>query len=146
MVKALFDTSVLVAAFVVGHPRHGDCLPYLQRVRDGQIQGFIATHTLAEVYAVLTRLPVSPRISLVVAQRLIEENLREFEAIALMAEDYRAVIVQMANLNLAGGAIYDALIARAAVKAEIEELLTLNPNHFTRLGEEIARLVRVPLS
>lgn len=142
--RILLDTSVLVAAFVLGHPRHQVCIPWLQQVRSGKLQGFIATHTLAEVYAVLTRLPVSPRISPMLAQRLIEENLKEFEAIALTAEDYQEVIAIMTNLKLTGGAIYDALIAKAAVKARVEHLFTLNPDHFTRLGEEIAQIVQVP--
>ncbi len=135
---------MLVAAFEVSHPRHTVCLPWLQQAQTEQIQGLIATHTLAEVYSVLTRLPVRPRISPEVAQRLITENLERFEVITLTTEDYQIVIAQMVNLNLTGGGIYDALIAQAAVKAEVNTLLTLNPNHFTRLGEDIARLVQVP--
>jgi predicted nucleic acid-binding protein len=143
-VRTLFDTSVLVAAFEVSHPRHTVCLPWLQQAQTEQIQGLIATHTLAEVYSVLTRLPVRPRISPELAQRLITENLERFEVIPLTTEDYQMVLAQMVNLNLTGGGIYDALIAQAAVKAEVNTLLTLNPNHFTRLGEDIARLVQVP--
>ncbi len=52
----MFDTSVLVAAFEVSHPRHTVCLPWLQQAQIQQIQGFIAPHTLADVYSVLTRL------------------------------------------------------------------------------------------
>ena len=54
------------------------------------------------------------------------------------------MIAKMVNLNLTGGGIYDALIAQAALKASAGILLTLNPNHFTRLGEEIANLVQIP--
>jgi predicted nucleic acid-binding protein len=143
-VRTLFDTSVLVAAFEVSHPRHTVCLPWLQQAQTEQIQGLIATHTLAELYSVLTRLPVRPRISPELAQRLISENLERFEVIPLTTEDYQMVLAQMVNLNLTGGGIYDALIAQAAVKAEANTLLTLNPNHFTRLGEDMARLVQVP--
>lgn len=50
----------------------------------------------------------------------------------------------MVTLNLPGGGIFDALIAQAALKADVDILLTLNPNHFTRLGEAIAYLVQVP--
>jgi predicted nucleic acid-binding protein len=135
---------VLVAAFEVSHPRHTVCLPWLQQAQTEQIQGLIATHTLAELYSVLTRLPVRPRISPELAQRLISENLERFEVIPLTTEDYQMVLAQMVNLNLTGGGIYDALIAQAAVKAEANTLLTLNPNHFTRLGEDMARLVQVP--
>jgi predicted nucleic acid-binding protein len=116
-VRTLFDTSVLVAAFEVSHPRHTVCLPWLQQAQTEQIHGLIATHTLAELYSVLTRLPVRPRISPELAQRLITENLERFEVIPLTTEDYQMVLAQMVNLNLTGGGIYDALIAQAAVKA-----------------------------
>ncbi|MDY7006477.1 MAG: hypothetical protein SWX82_21790 [Cyanobacteriota bacterium] len=50
----------------------------------------------------------------------------------------------MVTLNLTGGGIYDTLITQVVFKAEVDWLLTLNPNHFIRLGEEIAKLVEVP--
>lgn len=34
--------------------------------------------------------------------------------------------------------IYDALIAQVATKTQADALLTLNPDHFTRLGADIA--------
>jgi predicted nucleic acid-binding protein len=48
----------------------------------------------------------------------------------------------MVSLNLPGGGIYDALIAQAAIKANVDVLLTLNANDFTRLGEDVAQLVQ----
>ena len=60
--KVLFDTSVLVAAFEVSHPRHTACLPWLQQVQEEKIDGYLSTHTFAELYSVLTRLPVRPPI------------------------------------------------------------------------------------
>ena len=142
--KVLFDTSVLVATFEVSHPRHGVCLPWLQRVQVSEIDGYLSTHTFAELYSVLTRLPVRPPISPTIAQRLIDENLNLFVAIPLTADDYQQVIACMVGLNLLGGGIFDALIAQAALKAGVDILLTLNPNHFTRLGQDLAKRVQVP--
>jgi len=144
LVKVLFDTSVLVSAFVVNHPKHGICASWLERAKSREIEGFVATHTLAETYAVSTRIPLSSRISANLAQRLITENLEMFEVVSLDVHDYRAVIANMANLNLIGGSIYDALIAQAALNAGVDILLTLNPKHFNRLGENFARIVQVP--
>jgi predicted nucleic acid-binding protein len=50
----------------------------------------------------------------------------------------------MVALKLPGGGIFDALIAQAALKAKVDILFTLNPNHFTRLGEAIAQITQVP--
>ena len=73
--KILFDTSVLVAAVVQPHPMHSRALPWLKRAKAGEYDFVVATHTLAELYAVLTTLPVKPRISSSTAWRLIQENI-----------------------------------------------------------------------
>ena len=75
MVKALFDTSVLVAALWTNHPKHSACLSLLKKVKSGNIHGIICTHTLAELYSVLTRLPIKTAVSPQLAQQLIRENL-----------------------------------------------------------------------
>jgi len=142
--NVLFDTSVFVAAFEVSHPRHGVCLPWLQRAQKKEISGYLSTHTFAELYSVLTRLPVKPTIAPSTAQRLIDKNLHLFVAVPLTAHDYQQAITCMVGLNLPGGGIFDALIAQAALKAEVDVLLTLNPGHFTRLGKDLAQRVQVP--
>lgn len=113
MVKGLFDTSVLFAALIADHPKHLCCLPWLQRVKSGEAIGLVSTHTLAELYSVLTRSPLPQPIKPKLAQQLLAENLKLFEKISLTAEDYQTTINLMVNLNLP--AIYDALIAQAAI-------------------------------
>lgn len=142
--RLLFDTSSLVAAFVQSHPAHTAAWEWLQETLEGAHGGLVATHTLAELYAVMTRLPLRPAIPPTVALRLIQENLEGFQTIALSATDYRAVLRRLEKLNLAGGAIYDALIAQAALKVKAERLLTLNSGHFRRLGQDVEAIVLVP--
>jgi predicted nucleic acid-binding protein len=144
LVKVLFDTSVLVAALIEGHPQHSTCFPQLKAAESRQIQGVISTHSLAEMYSVMTRLPIQPRVSPIQAQAAIIQMTQWLETIPLGLEDYLTAIAQMTSLNLPGGGIFDALIAQAALRANVTRLLTLNPNHFTRLGEPIAPLVQIP--
>ena len=42
------------------------------------------------------------------------------------------------------GGIFDALIAQAAHRAEVDVILTLNAKHFVRLGGVIAEKVQQP--
>ena len=142
--RVLFDTSVLVAALVVNHSQHNVCLPWLENAKTSQIQGLISTHSLAELYSVLTRLPYQPPISHTLAQQLILENLQNFEKVPLTEADYHTAIAQMVDLRIAGGGVFDALIAQAALKANANTLLTLNARHFIRLGDAIAALTRIP--
>jgi predicted nucleic acid-binding protein len=144
-VRILFDTSVLVAAVVEAHPMHGKAVPWLRRARRREIDLLLASHTLAEIYAVLTTLPVRPRISPGVARMLIRENTQDIATVvALSVSDYERTLDRMAARNVSGGAIYDGLIARAAEKGGAERLLTLNPSDFERVWPEGRSLLTLP--
>ena len=116
----------------------------------GEFDLVLAAHSLAELHAVLTKLPVKPRISPRTALRLTEENeLRpppegKAEIVTLSVDDYLAVLESAAHSALAGGIIYDALIARAAETAKVDQLVTLNPDHFRRVWPAGADQVREP--
>ena len=142
--NVLFDTSVVVAAVLPQHPSHYPCFIQLRAAKLAQLTGYLSTHSLAELYSVLTRMPSQPRISPQDAKRLIENNLKYLETVVLDQADYQAAIAQMTALSLPGGGIFHALIAQAALKVSAERLLTLNPKHFTRLGTELAQIVYVP--
>jgi predicted nucleic acid-binding protein len=144
-VKILLDTSVIIAASLPQHPSHEPCFVELQATRTSQVHGYLSTHSLAELYSVLTRMPSQPKISPKEAKLLIERHLEHLETLTLERSDYQAAIAQMTSLNLPGGGIFDALIAQAAMKISAERLLTLNAKHFTRLSPEIDRLVYVPV-
>jgi predicted nucleic acid-binding protein len=132
--KILFDTSVLVAALVKPHPMHERAVSWLKRSKSGEVVMAVSSHTLAELYAVLTTLPVSPRISPDMAWRLIDEDIiKTAEVVALGSEDYTETIRQLKDGGFSGGIVYDALICKAAIRSDAESLLTLNPADFTRL-------------
>jgi len=130
----LFDTSVLVAALVKAHPVHERAVSWLKRAKTGEVIMTISSHTLAELYAVLTTLPVSPRISPDMAWRLINENIEKTATVVpLDTEDYIETIRQLKAGGFSGGIVYDALIFKTALKSGADSLLTLNASDFTRL-------------
>jgi predicted nucleic acid-binding protein len=144
-VKVLFDTSVLVAAMVAAHPAHARASAWLRKAKTGEVGFLVAAHTLAELFAVLTRLPTAPRISPEAACRLVEENVASrAEVFALDAADYRLLLSRWAGLGVAGGAVYDGLIAKAAERAQADRLLTLNVDHFRRVWPEGSALIASP--
>jgi predicted nucleic acid-binding protein len=143
-VKVLYDTSALFAALVPTHPQHAACFTHLQTVQSGENQAYLSTHSVAELYSVMTRYPVQPRITPAEAHCLITDVLHYVGVVPLTLEHYQAAIAQMVQLQVPGGAIFDALIAQAAIIVQANTLITLNPRHFTRLGEEVSRLVQVP--
>jgi predicted nucleic acid-binding protein len=142
--KVLYDTSVLIAALLVEHSSHDFAFPKLELARRGEVKGYISTHSLAESYAVITRLPQPLRVLPDEAEAAIADLLQYLEPVPLLAEDYQNAIGLMRALKLVGGGIFDVLIAQAALKVEVDCLLTLNPKDFTRLGDKIVGLVQIP--
>jgi predicted nucleic acid-binding protein len=132
--RILFDTSILIAALVEAHPRHAQAFLWLQKVRDTEFRGLIATHSLAEAYAVLTSLPLSPRIAPAAAWALLEHSILPYtEAVDLAAAKVRQVIERFSRRGLAGGVVYDALIAAAAIESRADCIVTLNAGDFHRV-------------
>ncbi len=116
---------------------HALAFPWLARVKAGEVELFVSTHTLAELYAILTSLPLRPRLSPAVARQLIGEVSAAAAALVeLSASDYTRVVTRMSELGLAGGVVYDALIAQAAEKSGVERLLTFNERDFRRVWPE----------
>jgi predicted nucleic acid-binding protein len=134
----------MIAALLPRHQSHSACFTQLQAAQSGQIQGYLSTHSLAELYSVITRMPIQPRISPQATNTLLDRCLQYLSAVPLEVADYKAAIAQMTALNLPGGGIFDALIAQAALKTSADRILTLNPGHFTRLDPAIAQITQVP--
>ena len=130
-----FDTTVLVAASEHSHPHYAQARPALLRVAVGQDKGFMALHSIAEVYAVLTRLPVRPRIHPVEAARIVTENiLPHFEVVTLGPEDYLEALTTMASGGWSGAKIYDVLLLRCAARCAVERIYTFNLRDFKQLA------------
>jgi predicted nucleic acid-binding protein len=135
---------VLVAALIVEHPNHESAFSQLKLARQGEVKGYLSTHTLAELYAVMTRLPQPLPVLPSQAQTLIADLLHYLTPVALLPEEYQSAIARMTKFQLTGGGIFDALIAQAALKIRADRLITFNPKDFIRLGEEVATIINVP--
>ena len=143
--KVFFDTSVLVAAFVPAHPRHERAFDRVRRALSGEYRLLTSVHNLAEIYSVLTTLPLSPRIAPAAAARIIRENLEERADVQpLAAADYLEVVRHLGDAGLAGGIVYDAVVCRAAIRAGADVLLTFNPKDFRRVWPDSGIRIEEP--
>ncbi len=105
------------------------------RVASGKDKGFLGIHSIAEVFAALTRLPVQPRIHPVEAARIITDNiLPHFEVVSLDGEDYREALATVASGGWIGAKIYDALLLRCAAKCAVGRIYTFNLVDFRQLA------------
>jgi len=134
-VEIFFDTTVLVAASEQGHPHYARAWPALRRVAAGQDKGFMSVHSIAEVYASLTRLPVLPRIHPLEAVRIITDNiLAHFEVVPIGKEDYVEALNTVGNGGWGGAEIYDALLLRCGARCTVERIYTFNLGDFKQLA------------
>jgi predicted nucleic acid-binding protein len=145
-VDIFFDTTVLVAASVEGHPHYPRARPALLRITRGQDKGFMSVHSIAEVYAALTRLPVRPRIHPLEALRILTDNiLPYFEIIPIGKKDYVEALNAVGNGGWGSGKIYDALLLCSAAKNPVERLYTFNLTDFKQLAPpDLQRIICAP--
>ena len=102
------DSSVLIAGADPRHPFFDDAATALLEVRDS---GVLIAHTLAETYSVLTG-PTYRRPGHRVLEFLAQ--LLRRDPIGIPPESYPDALTELAAAGIAGGALYDGLIALGA--------------------------------
>jgi predicted nucleic acid-binding protein len=109
------DSSLVIAAFASWHESHD----VARRAIDAGVR--LVEHCALETLSVLTRLPPPHRA----AGNLVRDFLRERfpkPFLRLSAKAYRRFLFELPERGIAGGAVYDALIAATAAEHGIELL------------------------
>ncbi len=140
--KGFFDTSVLVPVFYGDHIHHRASLELF--IQFGKSTGCCGAHSLAEVYATLTRMPGKQRISGEQALLFISSIRERLSIIALSGDEYAGALEASAALGIVGGGIYDAMLAHCALKAKAQAIYTWNVRHYTLCGREVVGRLRTP--
>ena len=103
----LVDTSVAVALAVADHEHHETTFRAVSGLRLG-----LAGHAAFETFSVLTRLPPPARRTPAAVARLLAADFPHSKFLGARAA--AALLGNLIALGIAGGAVYDALIAAAA--------------------------------
>ena len=98
------DTSVVVAGFASWHEGHAAASAALAR------RPRVPAHVLLETYSVLTRLPPPHRAPADLVALFLAERFQELPLV-LPATAHLELLRTCAREGLAGGGVYDALIA-----------------------------------
>src|SRR5271156_6817436 len=107
--QLLIDTSVAVALAVAGHEHH-----QATRKAIGNRSCGLSGHAAFETFSVLTRLPPPSRRTPATVARLLAHDFPGSRF--LSAQGAHNLHAQLAQLGIAGGAVYDALVAAAAAE------------------------------
>jgi predicted nucleic acid-binding protein len=140
--KAFLDTSILVATFYGDHEQHVPSKAAFLRYNKSDV--CTSVHCLAEVYSVLTGMPGKHRATPNETVLFLGNIYDRLTIITLGKQDYLDVIESAAASGIAGGAIYDALLAHCALKSSAQSIYTWNTRHFSRLGTSIAARLTTP--
>jgi predicted nucleic acid-binding protein len=139
------DTSVLVAGCVRLHPHFNRARPVLEAAFAKKGEFLISSHSLAEIYSVLTNLPLQPKIMPTEAKLIIETNiLPSFRRVAVTTKMYEKAIRLCAEQGWAGGVVCDALLLECARSAAADRIYTFNTRDFLRLAPDLAARISAP--
>lgn len=141
----LVDTSVLVAGTIKAHPKYTKANAWLIKAVKNKINMVVCSHSIAEYYSVVTRLPLSPRITPALALHMIENNIEaNVKLVHLTSKDVLEAVTDLANNGLPGGIVYDRLIFQAARKAKVKHILTFNTKDFQRFCMDQPNFIMEP--
>ena len=107
MTRLALDTSVAIPLLVRTHRAHVDVVRWWNG-RPVALSG----HALVETYSVLTRLPGDLRVAPADAARLLSERFED--SLLLGPETAGRIQDVLSQLGIAGGAVYDGLVALTA--------------------------------
>ena len=111
-----FDTSVFIAAFQQTHKQHVVALKTLAAV-DKQNAG-CSSHSLIEIYSVLTRIPPPLRLTAEDGLAVVELVQSKVTTVSLTPTEYLTTIRNASTRGIVGGAIYDAIHIQCAKKLD----------------------------
>ena len=140
--KAFLDSSVLVAVFYAHHQLHQPSIDLFLRFKKSE--ACCGAHSLAEIYSSLTGRSGRERVSGDEAMLFLGDVRERLTIVSLDDKEYFKALEASSALGIAGGAIYDALLAHCALKAKAQVIYTWNAKDFMRLGPEIAGRVKAP--
>jgi predicted nucleic acid-binding protein len=110
--RAVADTSVIVASVLASSPDHDACVDAI-----GTAEAAAAGHAWFESFSVLTRLPLDVRLSGAEAGRVLARATPTVRHLSRSEHD--AFSVWLSTSGIVGGAVYDALVGWVARSAKV---------------------------
>jgi len=107
------DTSVAIPLLVQTHRAHPAVVRWW-----GDREIALSGQAVAETYSVLTRLPGDLRVAPADAARLLDERFAQ--PLLFSCETAKRLPGVLSRLRIAGGAVYDALVALAAAEHQAD--------------------------
>lgn len=134
------DSSVVIAGLLSWHESHQRAVHALEHAIAGR-RLLIPLPVLVESYSVMTRLPSPHRLRPEIAHELLHDSFADARVVGLSPRKAWTFLRDCVSSATAGGRVYDAVIASAAIEARARALLTFNPRDFEVFRDRIAIIV-----
>ena len=100
--RVFCDSNVLIAASVQAHVHHAPAKAVLEGICRGDDANFASTHSLAETFSVLSRMPTVPKLTPQDVLAILEKNIiPHFTLVPLAAADYTEAVRALAQRDWA---------------------------------------------
>ena len=136
------DTSVMIAAYLEANQHHERCRLLLLKAHPETTA--CGSHSMAEFYSAMTRLPRPLQLRIEQAWLLVEEIRTRLTPVALTAEEHYEELKRATENGIKGGTVYDALLMGCARKARSDRIYTLNTRHFQAVAPDLADRIVSP--
>lgn len=137
--KIVADSNLIIASLVNEHGFHARATSaLLEPLQAGDV--LLPQHVLVESYSVLTRSPAPLRLEPDIAYQILYKTYGSCRVISMSVRNTWKFLRER-NARTAGGRVYDAAIAIAAIEAGAQRLLTFNPRHFETFADRIEIVV-----
>jgi len=141
-VREFFDASVLIAAFWAKHVNHEASIRLVASAN--KRSSACGLHSVAEVYATMSALPVQPMIPTEQVLLFVEEIRTRLTLVSLEEIEFFETVQKAAQQGLTSGKIYDALLFRCAAKCKAQTIYTWNLKNFQAVATDLADRIRNP--
>ena len=132
----------MIAAFWGDHRDHEASLRvFAEAKRETAACG---VHSLAEVYATMTALPVRPLLAPEQVFLFVQQIAERLTPVVLEAAEYLQTMRELADRQLSSGQVYDALLLACARKSGAATIYTWNVKHFRRIAPDLAEHIQTP--
>ncbi|HUI78504.1 MAG TPA: PIN domain-containing protein [Bryobacteraceae bacterium] len=140
--KVFLDTSVMIAAFWGDHRDHDASLRVFAETN--RKTAACGIHSLAEVYATMTALPVRPLLAPEQVLLLVQQIVERLTTVVLDEAEYLETLSEVAERGFSSGQVYDALLLACARKSRAETIYTWDLKHFRQIAPDLAEHIRTP--
>jgi len=139
MDRAFVDTNVLISAIDTSRERHQQAFRLIQRVKNEELEAFIFTQILGELYVALTRktgrdeLPLSPKEAQAEVSSMVSSGL--FTVLPVTEFVMRKAIDLSSRRRIGGVRFWDVVIIATMLENDIHALYTEDVKDFRRFDD-----------